>query len=61
MKKQNLPIAVAICGIFAISAAYFANEIRNAHVENTGINMITAAAVDRAGATIIETKQPSKP
>lgn len=61
MKKQNLAIVAAIGGVIAISAAYFANDLRSARVENAGINMITAAAVDRAGATITETKQASKP
>ena len=61
MKKQNVPIVAAIGGILAHSAVYVTNELRSARVENTGINMITAAAVDRAGATIIETNRPSEP
>lgn len=59
MKSLNVPIAVAVGGILVISALYITNELRTARVENTGINMITTAAVDRAGATITETKQPS--
>ena len=61
MTKQNVTMVAAIGGILVISAFYFTNELRTARAENTGINMITAAAVDRAGATITETEQPSKP
>lgn len=59
MRKKNLLIVAVIGGVIVISAAYIANDLRGAHVESAGINMITAAAVDRAGATITETKQAS--
>jgi hypothetical protein len=61
MTRQNVTMVAAIGGILVISAVYVTNELRTARAENTGINMITAAAVDRAGATITETTRPSKP
>jgi hypothetical protein len=61
MNKQNVPIAAAIVGILVTSAVYVTSELRTSRVEYTGVNMITTAVVDRAGATITETKRPSKP
>jgi hypothetical protein len=55
MTKQNVTLAAVIGGILVISAVYVTDELRTARAEDTGINMITAAAVDRAGATITET------
>lgn len=61
MKKEHLPIAAAIAGILVTFAVYAVDELTSLSAESTGINMITAAAVDRAGATIVETKRPSQP
>ena len=61
MKKEHLPIAAAMAGILVAFAVFAANELTSLPAEPAGINMITAAAVDRAGATIVETKRPSQP
>lgn len=59
MKQKYVLIASAV-GVLIFAVAYAATQLSNAGIKNSGINMITTAVVERAGATIVETDQPSK-